>query len=345
MAWVASAIGLSAGLGFLGAQKQAAAAKDAASMQADAAAQAAQQQREMFDIINAQQAPYRQSGYTALNQINALMGLPPAYYEQAAPAATQAPAPQPQAGGGGGNMLTRPIRGIGGALGGLVGGGGSSVFRDMAQQLKPFVDQAKEAEAAQAQAAQAQAPAPYAPGYQAQEGGPAGFGSLMRPFSAEDLKSQLAPNYQFMLEQGLGATRQGANVGGGGSNVQRSATKFAEDYASNAYQNALQNYMTQQSNIYNRLSNLAGIGQTAQNQVQNLGQSTAANLGQLGVGAATALGAGQIGAANAQAAGLSGIGQALMMPMMMGGGLGAPGGSTVNTLYEQPIPAGQWRVG
>jgi hypothetical protein len=146
---------------------------------------------------------------------------------------------------------------------------------------------------------------------------PAGY----KPFTAADLQTNLAPNYQFMLGQGLGATRQAMNVGGGGSNVQRAGTKFAEDYASNAYQNALDNYMKQQTqsfnqqqtglgNVYNRLAGIAGIGQTAVGQTSNLAQSTAANIGQLGIGGASALGAGQIGAANAQAGGYQSIGNA-----------------------------------
>jgi hypothetical protein len=105
-------------------------------------------------------------------------------------------------------------------------------------------------------------------------------------------------------------------------------TKFAEDYASNAYQNALNNYMTQQQqgfaqgqlqqgNIYNRLSNLAGIGQAAQNQAQTLGTSTASNLGQLAIGGASALGAGQVGAANAMAGGFGQIGNAATLASLL----------------------------
>jgi len=243
MSWVAVAIGGSALLGYMGSQRQAGAAESAAAGQVQAASDAARQQREMFDILNAQQGPYRQAGYGALTNI---------------------------------------------------------------QQMLPQLTAVPEA---------------------------------YRPFTAADLKTNLAPNYQFMLEQGLGATRQGMNVGGGGSNVQRAATKFAEDYASNAYQNALANYMNQQAqgfsqqqtgigNVYNRLASIAGIGQAAQNQAQALGQSTAANIGQLGIGGATAAGAGQIGAANAMAGGLSNIGNAatlasLIRPRTQGMQLGA----------------------
>ena len=141
-----------------------------------------------------------------------------------------------------------------------------------------------------------------------------------------------------MKGQGLGATRQALNVGGGGSNVERGGIKFAEDYASNAYQNALDNYMRQEAqkfnqqqtglgNVYNRLAGIAGIGQTATGQTANLGQSTASNIGQLGIGGASALGAGQIGAANAMAGGYQGIGNAATL-----GALLRPQGATAGAM-------------
>ena len=142
-----------------------------------------------------------------------------------------------------------------------------------------------------------------------------------KPFTAADLKSNLAPNYQFMLNQGLGAQSQALNVGGGGSNINTANTKFAEDYASNAYQNALANYQSQQaqqfaqgqtaqSNIFNRLASVAGIGQNAIAGLSNLASGTASNITNLGVGGAQATAAGVVGAANAQASGLSNIGGA-----------------------------------
>jgi len=222
----------SAVLGLLGSNKQASAASNAADMQSRATDAAAAQQREMFDIQNAQQAPYRQAGYGALTQIG--------------------------------------------------------------QMLPDFTKM----------------PAAY------------------RDFTAADLKTNLAPNYEFMKQQGLGATRQALNVGGGGSNVERGGVKFAEDYASNAYQNALQNYMAQNTqgfnqqqtgmgNVYNRLAGIAGIGQTAVGQTSALAQNTASNIGQLGIGGASALGAGQIGAANAYAGGMQGVGNAATLASLI----------------------------
>ena len=232
MTWVVTAIAGSAVLGYMGSKNQASAAQSSAQLQSDAANKAADQQLQMFNIQNAQQQPYLQSGYGGLNAISSMM-----------PLFTQ----QPQA---------------------------------------------------------------------------------YKPFSASDLNANLAPNYQFMRDQGIGATAQSMNVGGGGSNVDLAKTKFAEDYAGNAYQNALNNYMTQQQqgfnqqqastgNIFNRLSSIAGIGQAAQTQTQNLASNVTSNIGQLGVGAAGAIGAGQVGAANATAGAYGNIGNSAFLASML----------------------------
>ena len=232
MTWVALAIGGGAVLGYMGSRGQAEAAKEGAQLQYGATQDAAKQQREMFDILNAQQAPYRAAGGGALTSLQ--------------------------------NML-------------------------------PYFTEKQ---------------APY------------------RPFTAEDLKSNLAPNYEFMKQQGLGATAQAMNPGGGGSNIDLARIKFAEDYAGNAYQNALANYMSQEqnifnqgqserTNIYNKLSNLAGIGQTATTNIGNVGVGTAGNLGHLAIGGATALGAGNIGAANVMAGGYQNIGNAATLASML----------------------------
>ena len=73
MSWVAVAIGGSALLSYMGASEQADAAQSAAAGQAEASRYAADQQRQMFDIINAQQKPYREAGYGALTRIGELL--------------------------------------------------------------------------------------------------------------------------------------------------------------------------------------------------------------------------------------------------------------------------------
>jgi len=92
---------------------------------------------------------------------------------------------------------------------------------------------------------------------------------------------------------------------------------FAENYAKSGYQDALNNYRNQQTDIFNRLSGIAGIGQTAQGSAQALGSQTASNIGQLGIGGASALGAGQINAANAMSGAAGNIGNAGFLYSML----------------------------
>jgi hypothetical protein len=150
----------------------------------------------------------------------------------------------------------------------------------------------------------------------------AGYGALtnikdMLPYftkevTAQDLSNM--PGFTFGLNQGVGATREGLNVGGGGSNVTRGATKFATDYATNV---GLPQYISQRTGIYNTLANLAQLGQKSQEATGNMAQNVTSNIGQLGVGAAGALGAGQIGSANAYSGGLQGVGNAGFLYSML----------------------------
>jgi len=173
-----------------------------------------------------------------------------------------------------------------------------------------------------------------------------GTGYLTKPFTSADLIANLDPSYQFMREQGLGATGQAMNVGGGGSNVNLAQTKFAEDYAKTGAQQAFNNFSAQQSNIYNRLAGIAGIGQAGQTQANTAGTNAANAMGQLGVGAAGAIGAGQVGAANAYAGGLQGIGSAGTLASLLGGGggnvnqFGSVGGGSSIMGSQSPLYGG-----
>jgi len=73
MSWVAVAIGGSALLGYMGSQKQAGAAESAAQTQLQGTQEAARIQKEMFDILNAQQKPYREAGYAGLSKIQDML--------------------------------------------------------------------------------------------------------------------------------------------------------------------------------------------------------------------------------------------------------------------------------
>ena len=238
----------------IGSTMQSNAAKSAASTQANAANNAAALQQQEFNTINQQQAPYRQSGYSALNQIGSMLGGTQPMYDQS------------------GNYI----------------------------------------------------------------GNQQGSGYLTQQFGPDQLKSNLAPNYQFMLNQGTGANTQAGNVGGGGSNVQRSNQIFGENYASGAYQNAFSNFQNQRQNIYNTLAGIAGIGQTGQTATNQAGMNAASNIGQAGIGAATAAGAGQVGSANALAGGLQGAGNQYQLSQLLNQNYTAPTPTDMTGFYTPP---------
>jgi hypothetical protein len=222
------------GLALVGGILGAGASGRAANAQVEAANRATDLQREQFNLINQQQAPYRGYGYTALNEI--------------------------------GNLL-----------------GGSTPKYDA--QGKPVLD-------ANGQPVMQQ-----------------GSGYLTRQFGPEDLKTSLAPNYEFMLKEGQRAARQRLNAGGsGGSDIDRGITRFAEDYASNAYQNAFQNFSNQRKDIYNTLAGIAGIGQIGQSATNTAASNYGTNASNLITGAGAAQAGGTVGAANAYGGALGNIG-------------------------------------
>ena len=134
---------------------------------------------------------------------------------------------------------------------------------------------------------------------------------LTHQFGPSDLQTGLAPNYQFMLNQGRQAQQQTQNVGGGGSNIARAADIFSQNYANNAYQNAFTNFRNQRTDIYNTLQSIANIGQTGAAGLSNLSSGSATNIANLGIQGANAQAAGQIGQANAYSGGVQSIANTL----------------------------------
>lgn len=163
---------------------------------------------------------------------------------------------------------------------------------------------------------------------------------LTHEFTASDLQSGLAPNYQFMLGQGLGAQRQAQNVGGGGSNVARAADIFSQNYAGNAYQQAFNNYQAQRTNIYNTLQSIAGIGQQGAAGLSNLGSGVATNIANLGIQGANAQAAGTIGQANAISGGITGVANTLGNAGLSYALLNQNAGNVGGTPYTTPSPTG-----
>lgn len=66
-------LALAGGLGYLSSREQASAAESAAQTQLQGTQEAARIQKEMFDVLNAQQKPYREAGYGALTKIQDML--------------------------------------------------------------------------------------------------------------------------------------------------------------------------------------------------------------------------------------------------------------------------------
>lgn len=154
------------------------------------------------------------------------------------------------------------------------------------------------------------------------------FGQLTHQFDANDLKSNLAPNYDFMLQQGTGATANLLNSKGGvAGNTLKGVTDYATNYAGNAYQNAFNNYTTNQSNIFNRLSAIAGLGSSAGSAGTTGAPQFASSIAGTTQAAGAAQAAGTVGSTNALTGGLSNAASWYSLPSIlnMGGGGGGTG--------------------
>lgn len=151
-------------------------------------------------------------------------------------------------------------------------------------------------------------------------------GYFNHQFNAGDLGTNLDPSYNFRLSQGLGTATNAANRYGGGGNLIKGVTDYATGMASTGYQQAFNNYTANQTNIYNRLASIAGMGQTAGSNAATGGSTYAANQGAAIVGAGNANASGIVGSANAISGGLTNAANWYALSQMQPGGMG--GGPT-----------------
>lgn len=182
-----------------------------------------------------------------------------------------------------------------------------------------------------------------------------GFGSLLQgygPFQAPDsVTEQNDPGYMFRLNTGLDQMTNSAAARGGllSGGTAKAMQDFAQQDASNEYGNVYNraqstygtNYNTftnNQTNQFNKLAAISGLGQTTANQLSTAGLNTAGQVGSnlLGTGAevgqdlqnaGAARASGIVGATNAATGGL---GQLALLSQILGGsgggGTGFPGG-------------------
>jgi hypothetical protein len=160
------------------------------------------------------------------------------------------------------------------------------------------------------------------------------------------------PGYQFSLQQGLNALQNSAAAQGSllSSGTQKALNNYAQQAGQTDYQNAYNNALTgynsayntfqnNQSNTFNRLASVAGLGQTTAAQ---LGQAGAQNAGTVAntlltggaqqgqdlqnAAAATASGYTALGNSVGSAAG--GVGQTALLASLLNGSFGSSGTTT-----------------
>ncbi len=270
-----------------------------AGQQASSAANSATiNQNQTFDTINRQQQPWRQSGENALNALNTGLGLPTVAPSPGSPgAAAQIKTPFDDTLS---NLQYQLSLGVKPAM--------NSPGPQLPAQLVPQVrQQIADLQRQQQDYITQNTPAAPAPAAGTPSSGGPGAGYLSHTFDANDLKTSLAPNYQFMLDQGLGATKNAANLQTGllSGNTLKGVADYAEKYASNGYQQAFDNYTANQTNIYNRLANIAGLGQTAGATTAGAGTQLATGAANSTIAGGAAQAAGTVGSANATTGGLS----------------------------------------
>jgi hypothetical protein len=321
-----------AGAGVAGAEISSNAAKKAAGTQANAADYSANLQAQLgqegvnldTEQLNAEEQnayPFLQSGYGAEANLDYLMGIPVTGNYATGPTQFSTPGIPGVAPGTGGNTAGSSLAGVPGeALSALQNGGtaapgtftpnGTSGTAPLSSLVNPSLG---------------------------------AEGSLMQPFGQTFTPPTLAqaeqyPGYQFQLQQGLTALQNSAAAQG---NLLTGQTQTAiNNYAQNAaqtdytnvynqqlqqFQQAYNIYQNQQANEFNRLSALAGGGQTAAaqlssagnqqtGQVGNLLQGTGSNLSADYQNAAAAMASGYVGSANAINGGLSSLSNLAYLP-------------------------------
>jgi hypothetical protein len=280
MTWVAVAVGAGSVIGGV-------ASNAAAKKQADAGQKSIDAQQSMFNTLNSQQTPYREGGQQALHQLQYLTGT----------------IAKPTAPNKADYMSTRD--------------GGRGKFYDMADPAHKFAmntlpglggkkkkqeDQFNSAGYNAAMAKYNEDIKNFSPGLSADDPN-----SLMHKFGAGDLNANLAPNWDFSLKQGQGAVQNMANLSGGllSGNTLKGISDYTINKSGDLYQKAFENYNANQTNIFNRLSSIAGLGQTANAQTASFGVPIANTIGNTYQGIGQAQASGIVGASNAVNSGIS----------------------------------------
>ncbi|WP_155635590.1 DNA transfer protein p32 [Burkholderia territorii] len=161
------------------------------------------------------------------------------------------------------------------------------------------------------------------------------LGGMQFSFNPTEAQLEQTPGYQFTLQQGLKNTNnalaaKGLNLSGAqAKGLSQYTTGLADQTFQQQYQNALQQFATNygvNTDQFNRLSGLVGLGENAAAGVGNAGLQTASNAGNILMSGANARAAGTVGSANAISNGLSSLGGNGLLYSLMNNNAGGAGG-------------------
>jgi hypothetical protein len=130
---------------------------------------------------------------------------------------------------------------------------------------------------------------------------------LTAPIVMDQEALEKTPGYQFNLTQGLKSTQNSAAARGLGSSgaALKGAASYATGLADSTYQNQFNNANTNKTNAYNRLLQLAQLGENAASSTGAYATQTGQSIGNNTIQGGNAQAAGYTGAANALGNGVS----------------------------------------
>lgn len=311
MTWVAVAVVGGTALGSIASGAiGASGAQSAAATQAAGQEQAAATQEQMFNTIVGQEQPFLESGMGASSALNFLLGTANGYDElvpgvtpgsygtngfsnadtSAATTGTARPGYDPSSGytlnpGGGLSRLLPGDTGTPAATAPQTGSAGSLTFDGLPQ------------------------------------------GYLTQTFNPTLSQLVKYPGFQFSLDMGDAAT-QNANAPGLGAlsgAAQAGLSQFNQGLAQTYYGNYFNQFQQQQNNIFERLSQIASLGQNAAGNLGNSGAQLGTGVAQAQAAGAAAQAGGTVGATNAITGAINNASSSIPLAVLMANGAGGAG--------------------
>lgn len=153
------------------------------------------------------------------------------------------------------------------------------------------------------------------------------FGSLTRSFSPQDFLDNKDPGYDFQLRTGGQAIRNADTPGVGSLSgaALKDLMSFNQNMAATGYQNAFNRFTTNQNNIFQRLHDIAGLGQASANNTSAAGTALGTGVAQAQAAAGASQAAGTLGVGQSLASGASTLGGLAYLNSGRGGSSGTPG--------------------